>query len=80
MFGIVAWSYDDHDCFAERLVMDDFTNPNNGDQVVRIGADESFLYENAFKIINPTSDVADIIGGGTVAKSFVGNADRPVNI
>src|SRR6478672_4457727 len=69
LFGVVAWSDDDHDCFAERRVMDDFTNPNNGDQVVRIGADESFLYENADKIINPTSDVADIIGGGTVQAS-----------
>jgi len=60
LFGIMAWSDDDHDCFAERKVMDDFTNPNTG-AVVRMGADESFLYENAYKIINPTTEGSPLL-------------------
>ena len=71
LFGVPAWDDVDHDCFAEVKLMKDFTNPNNGDQVVRIGADEAFLYENAAKIINPTGDLADLISipGTTIAAS-----------
>ncbi len=54
LFGVPAWDDADQDCFAEVKLMRDFTNPNTG-AVVRMGADEAFLYENAVKIINPTT-------------------------
>nr|MDQ3040082.1 hypothetical protein [Pseudomonadota bacterium] len=54
IFGVAAWEDVDRDCFAEKKIMRDFENPNTG-AVVTIGADEAFLYENAVKIINPTT-------------------------
>lgn len=54
LFGIKAWSDVDKDCFAEVKVMKDFTNPNTG-AVIKMGADEAFLFENAASIINPTA-------------------------
>jgi len=54
LFGIQVWDDVDHDCFGEVKLMKDFVNPNTG-AVVRMGADEAFLYENAVKIINPTT-------------------------
>lgn len=54
LFGERAWEDVDHDCFAETKVLANYTNPNTG-AVVRMGADEAFLFENAVKIINPTT-------------------------
>lgn len=54
LFGVDAWEDVDHDCFAEKKIMEKFTNPNTGVEEM-IGADEVFLFENATKIINPTA-------------------------
>lgn len=53
IFGVSAWEDANSDCFAERKIMAEFTNPNTG-ATVTIGADEAFLYSFALKIINPT--------------------------
>ncbi|WP_460822189.1 hypothetical protein [Lysobacter olei] len=63
MFGVQAWDDVDHDCFAEVKIMKTYTNPNSG-AVVTIGADEAFLYENASKIINPTSAGTPLMSAG----------------
>lgn len=52
LFGIKTWADDDHDCFAERKIMDNYTTPSG--VVVTMGADEVFLYENAVRIVGGT--------------------------
>lgn len=59
VFGVRAWEDVDHDCFGEKKIMRDFTNPNTG-QVVTIGADEAFLYENAVRIFGATGVASDL--------------------
>ncbi len=54
LLGVRVWNDNDRDCFGETKIMREFTNPNTG-AVVTMGADEAFLYENAAKIINPTT-------------------------
>ncbi|HTL15529.1 MAG TPA: hypothetical protein VL251_10620 [Thermomonas sp.] len=68
LFGIQAWRDDDHDCFAEVKVMDDYTNPNTG-AVVTMGADEAFLYANATKVINPTTAGSPLV---STAQTYTG--------
>lgn len=65
IFGIAAWSDVDQDCFGEVKILEDFTNPNTG-TVVRMGADEAFLYENAYKIINPTTAGTPLLAASQV--------------
>ena len=54
LLGVRVWDDNDRDCFGETKIMREFTDPNSG-AVVTMGADEAFLYENAVKIINPTT-------------------------
>lgn len=65
LFGVDAWEDVDHDCFAEVKIMEQFTNPTTG-AVVTMGADEAFLFENATKIINPTTAGAALMDSDQV--------------
>jgi hypothetical protein len=60
VFGVATWSDVDKDCFGEVKVPAQYLNPNSG-QLVGMGADEAWLFENAKKVIPAPPDEAPAI-------------------
>lgn len=50
IFGIQAWTDDDHDCFAENKVFAAYKSPQTS-VTVQMGKDEAYLYKNASSIV-----------------------------